>query len=207
MLRNVIFDLGNVLISFKPEEYLIKKNYDKTERETILSDIFRSREWLLLDNGDITCDDAIRSIAENSALKTAEITRIFKNRMEIFYPIANNIKLIPELKEQGFKLYFLSNFPGDIFPEVRRDYSFFSHFEGGIISADARCSKPDHLIYKTLLKNYSLQPLESLYIDDLEVNVKAALSLGMKGIFTHGSEDISGMVATFLTDFKEPNAG
>lgn len=202
MIKNVVFDLGNVLISFKPEEFLVKKNYSEPVRKLILADIFASREWLLLDNGDISVNEAIERISSSSALKHEIIEQIFNTRTEIFYSLDNNVKMLPELKKQGFKLYFLSNFPGDIFPQVKKDYSFFSYFDGGIISADARCSKPDHHIYRLLLGNYKLNAGECLYIDDLDVNVRSAHSVGMKGIVTHGADDISSLVRQALNEQK-----
>lgn len=200
MIRNVIFDLGNVLISFRPAEFLSEKKYEQEERELILSDIFGSREWLLLDNGDITAAEAIERISSVSLLKPEIIARIFNTRMEIFSILTHNADLLPELKKMGFKLYFLSNFPGDLFPDVKSKYSFFSLFEGGIISAEARCSKPDHHIYRLLLDTYALKPAECLYIDDLEANVKTAITFGMKGIITHGNENIREMVLEALVE-------
>jgi hypothetical protein len=73
MIRNIIFDLGNVLISFRPAAYLEKNNYPAAQQQTILSDIFRSREWLLLDNGELTPAEAINRIAEKSSLRREEI--------------------------------------------------------------------------------------------------------------------------------------
>jgi putative hydrolase of the HAD superfamily len=75
----------------------------------------------------------------------------------------------------------------DIFEEIKAGYFFFRYFDGGIISAEAKVSKPDGRIYEVLLKKYSLIPEESLFIDDLEINVKAAESIGMKGLCTFGS--------------------
>ena len=115
------------------------------------------------------------------------------------YPLDQNVKLLPELKKQGFSLYFLSNFPADIFEEIRSGYYFFKYFDGGIISAEAKLSKPDSRIYKKLMKKYSLLPEESLFIDDLEANVKAAESIGMKGLVTFGSLEISGEINKALT--------
>ncbi|MCK7534840.1 MAG: hypothetical protein MZV63_29505 [Marinilabiliales bacterium] len=132
MIRNVIFDLGNVLISFRPSDYLEKNNYPENKRKVILADIFRSQEWLSLDNGDISREKAIESIAGRSSLSRQEIALIFDKRTDIMFPLADNVKILPELKKQGFKLYYLSNFPADIFPEVKRSYSFFKHFAGGL---------------------------------------------------------------------------
>jgi HAD superfamily hydrolase (TIGR01509 family) len=191
MIRNIIFDLGNVLISFRPEEYLLKNNYPEAKRKIIHSDIFKSTEWLLLDNGGISTSEAIDRIAEKSLLRREEIALVFDKRTEIMFPLANNIKLLPGLKKEGLRLYFLSNFPADIFDEVKRSYSFFEYFNGGIISADVRYSKPDPEIFSLLLQKYCLLAEECFFIDDLEENVAVARSIGMKGFFTSGSTNIS----------------
>jgi putative hydrolase of the HAD superfamily len=191
MVKNIIFDLGNVLISFRPSEYFDKNNYPETIKTTILSDIFSSKEWLMLDNGEITTVEAVDAIALKSSLKKEEIAHIFNLRTEMMFPLDPNVRLLPELKKRGFKLYYLSNFPMDIFEEVRTGYYFFKYFDGGLISAEAKYSKPHSRIYEILLERYSLIAEECLYIDDIEINVKAAEASGMKGHVTNGSLEIS----------------
>jgi len=187
MIKNLVFDLGNVLISFRPSDFLDKKNYPGTIKSKILSDIFGSKEWLMLDNGDINTQQAIDRIALKSTLNKEEITHIFNLRHEIIFPLDQNVRLLPGLKKQGFRLYFLSNFPMDLFEEVKTGYYFFKYFDGGLISAEAKASKPDKKIYETLLGKYSLVPEECLFIDDIEINVKAAESTGMHGLVTFGA--------------------
>jgi epoxide hydrolase-like predicted phosphatase len=194
MIKNIVFDLGNVLISFKPADYFVKNNYSTNIINKILTDIFGSEEWLKLDNGDISTPEAINSIALKSSLKKEEITHIFNLRTELMFPLDQNVRILPDLKKRGFKLYFLSNFPLDIFEEINTGYYFFSHFDGGIISSEVKFSKPDIRIYEILVEKYSLIPQECIYIDDIEINVKGAESLGMIGLFTSGSQDISSEV-------------
>lgn len=191
MIKNIVFDLGNVLLSFVPSEYLIKKNYPDNIRNTILRDIFQSTEWKMLDNGDITVPEAIESIAAKSSLKREEIALVFNFRRDIMFPLDDNAKLLPELRKQGYKLYYLSNFPLDVFQEIKNDFYFFRHFDGGIISAEVRLSKPDIRFYEYLIGKYSLNPSESLFIDDVEENVRAAEKAGMKAMFTDGSLNIT----------------
>jgi putative hydrolase of the HAD superfamily len=203
MVKNLIFDLGNVLISFKPSEYFDKNKYPETIKATILSDIFGSQEWLMLDNGEITTPEAIDAIAKKSSLNKKEIDHIFNLRTDLMFPLDQNVRLLPELKKQGFRLYYLSNFPLDIFDEVKDGYYFFKYFDGGLISAEAKFSKPDGPIYKTLLEKYSLIPGECLFIDDLEINVKSAEAIGMKGLFTHGSLEISKEIEKAIKLFSQ----
>ena len=200
MIKNIVFDLGNVLISFRPSEYLDKNNYPESYKSIILSDIFRSKEWLMLDNGEITTKEAIDSISGRSSLKREEIAHIFNLRTDIFFPIDSNVKLLPGLQKRGFRLYYLSNFPLDVFEEIKNGYYFFKYFDGGIISSEVKISKPDNRIYEILFENYLLKAEESLFIDDTEINVKAAEALGMKGIFTGGSTEISKEIEEVIGD-------
>jgi glucose-1-phosphatase len=191
MIKNIVFDLGNVLISFKPSDFFDKKNYPENIKTTILSDVFGSPEWELIDNGSITTQEAIAAIASRSSLSKEEIAHVFNLRCELMFPLDQNVRILPDLKKRGYQLYFLSNFPIDIFDEIRSGYYFFKYFTGGIISAEVKFSKPDIRIYEILLEKYSLIPEECLFIDDLQKNVMGAEKAGMTGITTYGSEDIS----------------
>jgi HAD superfamily hydrolase (TIGR01509 family) len=194
MIKNIIFDIGNVLISFKPADFLDKMGYPENAKNIILGDIFKSKEWQLIDNGDLSTGEAIDSIASRSSLTRQEIIDIFNLRINILDPIDRNIKLLPSLKKRGFKLYFLSNFPSDIFNDVFEVYSFFSFFDGGIISARVKASKPDKKIFEILLNKYSILPYECLFIDDLEQNVKTAESIGMTGIWLYDSVELPDLI-------------
>jgi len=204
MIKNIIFDLGNVLLSWKPGDYFEKSGYDNETVNLIMNDVFHSPEWLSLDNGDLTTPEAIDLIAQKSSLLKEYISSLFNLRTKIIYPLTENIKLLPELKKRGFKLYFLSNFPLDFFQEVKNEYEFFRYFDGGIISAEVRHSKPDIKIYKILLEKYHLQPEECFYIDDMEINVRAAGSAGLKGYCNHGSsgftEELYNMLNGTMTE-------
>ena len=198
MIKNIVFDLGNVLISFRPSEFLDKKNYPEYIKTAILSDIFESKEWGMLDNGNINTAEAIEAISLKSSLKKEEIAHIFNLRTEVMFPLDQNVRLLPELKKQGFKLYYLSNFPLDIFEEIKTGYYFFKYFNGGVISSEVKFSKPDRRIYEILMEKYSLIPEECLFIDDLEINVKGAETAGMNGLYTFGSQDITNEVEKAL---------
>jgi putative hydrolase of the HAD superfamily len=198
MIKNIVFDLGNVLLTFVPSDFLDSMHYPGEIKAMILADVFKSREWQMLDSGDIDTPGAIETISKASSLRREEIARIFNLRREMLTPIETNVKLLPELKKQGFRLYFLSNFPADIWEDVRDTHSFFNYFDGGLISALEKVAKPDKRIYKILFERYDLLPGECLYIDDLEPNVRAAEETGMTGIFTHGSSDITELIRIAL---------
>jgi putative hydrolase of the HAD superfamily len=198
MIKNIISDLGNVLISFKPAVFLDNIGFSQQAKNIVLNDIFNSSEWRSIDNGDMTTRDAINAISAKSSLKTMEIARIFDLRTKMMFPIAGNIKLLPALKKQGFRLFYLSNFPSDIFKEIKNSFDFFSFFEGGVISAEVNSSKPDKKIFEILVKKFSLTPEECLFIDDIEENVRSAEFIGMKGFCTYESQDITDQLEKLL---------
>jgi epoxide hydrolase-like predicted phosphatase len=198
MIKNIVFDLGNVLISYKPSEYLTKMGYPDEEKNIILNDIFLAKEWFLLDNGDLTTGEAIEKISERSSLNKAGIASFFDLRTDILYPIARNTKILPALKKRGFKLYYLSNFPEDIFDEVYNKYDFFKYFDGGIISARVRASKPDKKIFEILLSKYSISSVDCLFIDDYFPNIKTAESIGMLVLHIQNQENLTDQIEKVL---------
>lgn len=182
MITSIIFDLGNVLINWKPAEYLENNGFEEPEKSLILDNVFHSREWLMLDNGDITTSEAIKLIGAKSTLPESKIRGVFDLRLKIISPVNPNTNLLPELKKRGYGLYFLSNFPDDIFDEVKNKYEFFRYFNGGEISARLKASKPDEKIFRLFLSKYSLSPGECIFIDDSDANAGAAEKTGMKAI-------------------------
>ena len=191
MIRNVVFDLGNVLLSFVPEQYLEKSNFTSEKQRVIVNDIFAGPEWKSIDNGDLSTEEAITLISSHSSLNKAEIADIFNRRHEILFPLDFNIKTLPELKKMGYRLYYISNFPADLFDQIKDNYSFFGYFDGGIISSHVKLSKPDIRIFEYFLNKFEIKAKECLFIDDLIANTEAASKVGMHTITTHGSNDFS----------------
>lgn len=187
MIRNIVFDLGNVLLSWRPFEFLTKHGYDEKTAGLMVGSVFRSSHWLRLDNGEITNEEAIELMTSDSTLTKEQISSLFDLCHEIIHPLPANVKLLPELKRAGFKLYYLSNFPTEFFGITKSRYEFFSHFDGGIISAEVGCSKPDPAIYNIFLERFRLKAEECLFIDDLEPNAGAGKAAGMKVIHLDGS--------------------
>ena len=116
----------------------------------------------------------------------------------MMFPLDENTRILPELKKQGFKLYYLTNFHLDTYEIVYNDYYFFRYFDGGVVSSIVKLSKPDPEIYSYLLKQFGLKAEESLYIDDVRENVTAAESVGMQALHTNGSPRIASDLAIKL---------
>ena len=183
MIKNIIFDLGNVLIKYSPESFL-EKNVKKERQEKFIATVFKSKEWLELDRGTLSYEDAIEKFAEIIPEDRENLEKLFKNNiMDCLAPIEENIEILKKLKKKGYNLFVLSNFHRPAFEQVQKEWEFFDEFDGGVISCYCHLLKPNQRIYELLLARYGLIPEETLFIDDTKINVEKAEKIGMEGIY------------------------
>ncbi|GAH06789.1 unnamed protein product, partial [marine sediment metagenome] len=176
-------DLGNVLIKFKPHEFLLRFTNDKEYIDQFVSKITRSKTWLELDRGASSLENARNIFLSKYPREKEFIEQFFDQWMDMLTPIEENIEILGELKELGYRLYILSNYIKEAFSYVSSKYNFFSLFDGQIISGVENLIKPEKAIYDLLLSRYNLLPEESLFIDDVLFFLKPAKKLGMKTIW------------------------
>lgn len=182
MVKNIIYDLGNVLIKFQPSSFL-NKYIEEKDREEVFRIIFRSQEWLDLDRGILNYNEAIELFSERLPKYKKAIKEFFQNKIEqCLEPIKENIEILERHSENGYKLYILSNFHKEAFENLYKKWDFFSKFHGKVISYECNLLKPEKEIYIHILEKYKLNPQETLFIDDHEPNVIAANKLGINVI-------------------------
>lgn len=181
MIKNIIFDLGNVLIRFKPEEF-INKNIKKEYREKFFNVIFKGQEWADLDRGVLEYSDAVKIFSEKIPECSSEIKKLFDNYiLDVLEPIEKNIEIMKSLKGK-YKLFVLSNFHYPAFDYIFENWEFFKYFDGKVVSGHCKLLKPEKKIYELLCLTYSLKPNECVFIDDTKVNIEAAEEFGINGI-------------------------
>ncbi|MBS5038486.1 MAG: HAD family phosphatase [Fusobacterium sp.] len=181
MIKNIIFDLGNVLIRFKPEEF-INKNIKKEYREKFFNVIFKGQEWADLDRGILEYSDAVKIFSEKIPECSSEIKKLFDNYiLDVLEPIEKNIEIMKSLKGK-YKLFVLSNFHYPAFDYIFKNWEFFKYFDGKVVSGHCKLLKPEKKIYELLCLTYSLKPNECVFIDDTKANIKAAEEFGINGI-------------------------
>ncbi|NRT37176.1 putative hydrolase of the HAD superfamily [Clostridium beijerinckii] len=181
MIKNVIFDLGNVILDFQPKIY-VESKIDEEKVEKIYKCVFQSDEWPMLDRGTICEEDAKRNIINRNTESEELINKVFENWYDILTPIESSVDTLKKLKQKGYKIYYLSNFHLAAFEYINNKYDLFKLFEGGVVSYKEKLLKPEKEIYEKILYRYSLEPGETLFIDDMEQNIEAAIKLGLKGI-------------------------
>jgi putative hydrolase of the HAD superfamily len=182
-LKNIVFDIGNVLISFRPDEFHRQRGLSSEKRGLYLKEIYHGPEWQMIDRGVMNTQEAVKAIAGRSSLKTQEIAGIFNLLEEILFPLTENGDLLKPLKKAGFRLYYLSNFAEEMFAKIRSKNHFFSYFDGGILSSTVKMLKPEPEIYHKLIQKYDITPTETLFIDDLLPNIEAAGVIGFQTIY------------------------
>ena len=182
MYKNIVFDIGGVIVDYDPKGYLSKLFNNAELEELLYNIIFDSVEWKLLDQGKITRALAERRMLEAAGKHRYEAQLVLDDWRELLTTKLDTVDLILALRHSGHHLYFLSNVPEDIYLMFQQRRRFMQLFEGGVPSFAAKTAKPDPEIFKLLLNTYELSPAETLFIDDSPINVAAAEALGMTGL-------------------------
>ena len=194
MIKNIIFDLGNVIINYNQNKII--NNFTQKEKEIkyIYDEIFHAPEWTLMDLGDITNDEAIEIINKRNQFKYETLTQDFLHEWYKKQPINRDIVEIAKiLKNNGYDLFVLSNMANQTYEYFKND-EFFGLCTGIVISAQEHIKKPDEKVYRLLLDRYNLNAEECLFIDDDDSgkNYETANRIGIKGrrIIPNKAEDV-----------------
>lgn len=189
MIKNVVFDLGNVLLDFNSDNIIADHIEDEKLHQRILKNIFESKEWIKLDKGEISASKATEIFIKRQPENEKLIKEIMHNWKFYLRPIKPNVEVLNKLANMNINLYILSNFHKEAFEVVYNKYDFFKHFDGMIISYQVKAVKPDKIIYEKLINSFDILPKNTLFIDDSFKNIQAAEKLGFKTI--HFNDNIS----------------
>lgn len=181
-IQAIVFDIGNVLVTFRPQEFLHELYRDSAKEDACYSLIFRSPEWEALDHGTLSAEEAKSILKDRAPALSAELDRFFENWLDMFRPIEATIQLLQPLKERGYKLYILSNIIRETHQGLRSRYTFLDEFDGVVASCEVGSAKPEPEIYHYLLQTYRLDAKECLFIDDMPANIAGAQAAGIPTI-------------------------
>lgn len=182
MIKNIVFDMGNVLLDYNPEVSLQAFLDKEEDRQIIRKELFEGPEWIQGDLGQMNNEVRYETIKTRIPKRLHQALKACVYQWQIcMTPLAGAGEFVAYMKEKGFKIYVLSN-ASDTFYEYFPKFLPLDFFDGVMISADVHMIKPDVRIYKTFLEKYGLKPEECLFIDDRRNNVEGAEAAGMKGI-------------------------
>ncbi len=188
MIKNVIFDFGNVLVDWDPAYLFLPYFNGDKEKCRFFTDNVCNREWFTrMDRGE----DMDQCVAElqKTYPQYADAVAAFRDR---WFEMCNGdipgmLEIIQDLKKKGVGVYGLTNWPAETFDEARRRFKTIASIDNIVVSSHVKLAKPEPAIYELLLSKYNLKPEECVFIDDRKDNVVTAIRLGMSGIVYTGS--------------------
>ena len=190
MIKNIVFDIGNVLADFRVMEFLGEKGFDANMSKRILKASLMTPYWGQFERAEISEEEAIDLFASTDPDIRDELWKAFSDVRGLLVIREYAVPLIKDLKTKGFKVYYLSNYSKKAYDECGESLAFMEFMDGGLVSFKVGKTKPDPEMYKQFLNEYGLKAEECLFIDDTEENVIAARKLGFEGIVFTRYEDL-----------------
>ena len=194
MVKNVVFDMGNVILKYNPDYMIDQMLNDEQLKSIILDRVFNSEEWIKLDQGLISIENAKISMKKDLPADQAQmIDYVMDHWFDYMDEIEGMNIVLRSLKEKGFDIYLLSN-ASIAFYNYYQNFSSFKYFKGFYISAKHKLIKPDLKIYESFFNAFRLNPDECLFIDDRQENVDGSIQAGMDAIVFDG--DLQNLILT-----------
>jgi putative hydrolase of the HAD superfamily len=179
---NIVFDLGGVVVAYDRAALLAELYTDPATHAAVSAGIDEHLNWTEMDRGTLAEAEAIARAAQRSGVSAAELARFMERMAMAWRPIAETVELLYRLRAKGHALFCLSNMHPASTAFLERAFSFWDVFTGQVISCRVGLCKPEPAIYAHLLARYALTAPETIFIDDLDVNLAAAAPFGIQTI-------------------------
>lgn len=206
MIKNIVFDIGNVLVSFGWKEHFAKFNFPADIEERVIAATVKSGAWCEYDRGVLTDEEIVQGFINNDPGIEEELRAVCADFTGLLPQFEYAKGWILDLQKKGFKVYALSNMSYKAVRECSDGLDFLPMLDGYILSCDVKLIKPDHKIYDMLLEKYALNAEETVFFDDTEDNVKAAKECGWHAIKFVDLKQAVGELETLVKEeaSKEP---
>lgn len=184
----VVFDIGNILIRFAPDDFLQRLfPGDEAMQQHMLRHVYKGPYWPCFDRGTMSYEEAAHRLAQEAGGQEADYLHALVDWIELKTPIEEGWRAARRCRAAGKKLYLLSNYPQRGYERLRVKYAehFGELFDGGVISCYDHVMKPEREIYALLCTRYGLEPARTLFIDDTLCNIEGANEFGMHGFYMH----------------------
>lgn len=201
MIKNIIFDIGGVLVEFSPENILRKMGLPETEVLEIAKTTSLGPHWKELDRGVMSKEEVFElMLSETKEEYKADARRfLYDEVLSTVKSFDYSEEWLRELKSRGYNIYLLTNYPDWMFDyHWTNTFTFTKSVDGKVVSAVVKQIKPDEEIYTTLLKKYNLIPEESVFIDDKAENIQTAKALKINGIQFTNINDVKNKLNSLL---------
>lgn len=188
-----VFDLGNVMVYFQPEQYLRGLGIAEARIPELRRIVFGGPEWRAFDGG-LMSKAEVRAVlcAAHPDMKD-DILRALEHDEEMLQPIPGSVAALERLAREGYECYFLSNTNEEALMYMS-SFDYFRLFRGGVASYKERLSKPDPAIFRMFAQRFGVEPAECVFVDDTLHNVEAARACGFDGRLLSDTEGLAALV-------------
>jgi putative hydrolase of the HAD superfamily len=185
MIKNVVFDVGKVLVEFDWQGYFETLDFSPEIYEKVADATVRSELWNEFDRSKISDEEILEGFLAGAPECKEEVLRFWDNIGSCIKCYDYASSWIHALQEKGYGVYLLSNYPRRLYFQSIQELSFVEFVDGAVFSFEVQATKPEPDIYEALLRKYQLQPTECVFVDDMRSNIIAANHLGMATIHFH----------------------
>lgn len=182
MIKNIIFDIGNVLTDFSWQRFYASFGYGDEVLKRLAEATVKSPVWDEVDRGVWSDEELVEGFIGNDPSLEPQLRRIFENVHGMVVKRDYAVPWVRSLQKAGCRCYYLSNFSHKAHTECADALGFLEDMDGGILSYQDKVIKPDRKIYQLLLERYGLKAEESVFLDDTEKNLPPAEALGIHTI-------------------------
>lgn len=187
-IKNVVFDIGNVLIRFDWESYLDGLGFDPVTREHVAKAVFLSSVWNDRDQGGETEEFYRDAMVANDPAYEKEIRLVMEHCEKTCVEYPFSAQWIRHIQSQGYRVFLLSNYSKHMYELQEKTFGFVPLADGAVISYQYCRRKPDPEIYRILLDKYGLDPGECVFLDDTLANIQAASQMGFVTVHVTGHQ-------------------
>lgn len=198
MIKNIVFDIGNVLVDYCWQEHIAGCGFAGEMAERLGKAMMKSPVWNEVDRGVWSNEELLQGFIANDPEIAEEIRIVFSDLSTIVGKREGSRPWVRSLKEQGYGVYYLSNFSERVKREASDRLSFLTEMDGGLMSYEVHLIKPDKAIYRALFERCGIRPEECVFLDDSPVNIEASKALGMEGILVKSQEQAIVDLQSFL---------
>lgn len=207
MVKNIVFDIGNVLVGFDWEQFIARFNWDSETSSKIAAATVLTPTWNEIDRGVMSEDEILEAFIANDPSVEGELRVFYENFSGMLNQYTYTKGWIIDLQRRGYKVYCLSNMSYKAVRECSDALDFLPMLDGYVLSCNEKVIKPEAEMYRILFERYNLKPEECLFFDDLERNVMAARENGMNAeVFTDVAATEK-VIATYAQNGQSPQKG
>lgn len=189
MIKNIIFDAGNVLVEIRWNQVMQKLGFDDEVLNRVSEATVRSEQWKEYDRSACSDEELISMFVANDPEMEKEIRLFMEHESEAIVAFSYAKEWVKSFKDNGYNCYILSNYSKSTHEKTKAERSYEEYIDGAIYSWQLQIVKPEPAIYQELLERYELTPQECVFMDDNIMNVEMARKLGIHAIhFTTKSD-------------------